>query len=269
MVWRTRRLLECMPEVLSLPCGYPPPLMVQSTLYHWYVTRSSYPLNCRIVHYIASLLAFLWGAKSKCILPYWEQNSGFFQNCSLHCFFENCLGWHLCGQPNLTVENRILQGKNQAGIGVLLMSLSWLQSVYNFGVPPCCDHAAPKAHGVHWPWLHWVVHLPLLALQGILFFNGNHITVEFSRFEVGFVPLLWSVACLSHASQIVLHNGCIILYLVLVQQLDWIIPGLWPQSSRKELVADIQELKRKVTGAVKEEGLWGTWATGKDPSVFV
>jgi hypothetical protein len=31
--------------------------------------------------------------------------------------------------------------------------------------------------------------------------------------------------------------------------------GLWPQSSRKELVADIQELKRKVTGAMKEEGL--------------
>ncbi len=113
----------------------------------------------------------------------------------------NCLGWHLCGQPNLTVENRILQGKNQAGIGVLLMSLSWLQSVYNFGVPPCCDNAAPKAHGGDWPWLHWVVHLPLLALQGMLFFNGNHITVvEFLRFEVGFVPLLWSIAWPSDAS---------------------------------------------------------------------
>jgi hypothetical protein len=190
MVWRTRLLLECMLEVLSLPCGYPPPLLVQSTLYHWYVIRSSYPLNCRIVHYIAPLLAFLWGAKSK---------------------------WYYL------VENRILQGKNQASIGVLLMSLSWLQSVYNFGVPPCCDHAAPKAHGVDRPWLHWVVHLPLLALQGMLFFNGNHITVEFSRFEVSFLPLLWSVAWPSDASWIVLHNGCIILYLVSVQQLDWII----------------------------------------------
>jgi hypothetical protein len=84
------------------------------------------------------------------------------------------------------------------------------------------------------------------------------------RFEVGFVPLLWSIAWPFDASWIVLHNGCIILYLVLVQQLDWIIPGLWSQSSRKELVADIQELKRKVTGAMKEEGLWGTWATRKD-----
>jgi hypothetical protein len=81
--------------------------------------------------------------------------------------------------------------ENLGGISQTFFSFGFpltvlLEGVMTWTTPLCCDCVAPKALGIDRPWLHWVVCVPIFALQGTLFDVGNHTFLYFSSNQLWF-----------------------------------------------------------------------------------
>ncbi len=123
------------------------------------------------------------GEQVDCSSVWWRCSRG------LVAILHNCWSNQLCSSgmscfPNESqnwiftcffTQIHTLRIGQESYIPIHLMSSLWLQVVMTSG--PWCDIAASKAHGIDWPWLHWVVCLPLLALQGTLFDRNSTSTL--------------------------------------------------------------------------------------------